>query len=219
MRTFECQHCGKSSIFRWRGDKAFSKVKYCSQKCQVDARRKQIKSSCLVCGKDVYDTPSRRKDNRGKFCSHACANAHKRIDTGKSIDGFGIRIIGGRETITTSGNTVGVSRYIAEKLTGIDLSGKIVHHMDGNPLNNRPDNLIVLENEHEHRILHAKMRIQKLGGDWRIDAVCGHCEKLKNKKEFYPSKRTWNRVFGWCRECSSIRSKKQYHQKKLEANQ
>ncbi len=48
-------------------------------------------------------------------------------------------------------------RMLLERL-GVDLTGKIVHHIDGNPLNNNLDNLQILSSNKEHRAIHKEMR-------------------------------------------------------------
>ena len=57
-----------------------------------------------------------------------------------------------------------VSRYshrmIAEAL-GWDIEGKVVHHIDGNPENNDPSNLRILEDNLEHNSIHYPERREK----------------------------------------------------------
>ena len=54
-------------------------------------------------------------------------------------------------------------RRVAEALIGRPLRlGEIVHHVDGNKLNNTPENLIVLASRAEHARIHFS---KKKGGD------------------------------------------------------
>lgn len=46
-------------------------------------------------------------------------------------------------------------RYIMGKIVP---DGSVVHHLDGNPSNNSPDNLVLLSSQSEHASLHAKQR-------------------------------------------------------------
>ncbi len=48
-----------------------------------------------------------------------------------------------------------VHRWVATKKIGRRLrKGEVVHHCDGDKLNNRPENLKVFKNQHEHNIHH-----------------------------------------------------------------
>lgn len=47
---------------------------------------------------------------------------------------------------------------VAEDMMGRPLKdGEVVHHLDGNKLNNTPDNLIVCENQSIHRKIHSQL--------------------------------------------------------------
>lgn len=49
-----------------------------------------------------------------------------------------------------------IHRIVAEAVLGRKLKrGEVVHHIDGNRLNNRPENLLVLPNQAEHAKLHG----------------------------------------------------------------
>ncbi|MBS5267505.1 MAG: HNH endonuclease [Clostridiales bacterium] len=48
-------------------------------------------------------------------------------------------------------------RVIAEQMLGRPLKkGEVVHHIDGDKRNNKPENLMVFDNQSEHAAWHAK---------------------------------------------------------------
>lgn len=58
--------------------------------------------------------------------------------------------------IAVDGKRVREHRIVAEKMLGRKLEKhEIVHHVDGDKLNNRPENLMVLQSNTEHRAIHA----------------------------------------------------------------
>ena len=75
-------------------------------------------------------------------------------------------------------------RVVASKKVGRWLKkGEIVHHIDGNPLNNNPDNLEVVTNIFEHRFRHrVKSNNKRKPGEHNpvILCFCG-CGQFLNK--------------------------------------
>jgi HNH endonuclease len=62
---------------------------------------------------------------------------------------------GGYRYICVNGVKIAEHRHIVQQREGRKLtSDEVVHHADGNPLNNDPDNLVVLSRS-EHQRLHA----------------------------------------------------------------
>ncbi|WP_458796066.1 HNH endonuclease signature motif containing protein [Dehalococcoides mccartyi] len=56
-------------------------------------------------------------------------------------------------------------RVVAEQLLGRPLAeGEVVHHLDGNPRNNNPDNIRVFPSQREHAEFHAKLYAFFMGG-------------------------------------------------------
>ena len=56
-----------------------------------------------------------------------------------------------------------VHRWVAEKTIGRRLySNEVVHHRDGNKLNNNRSNLQVFSSQDEHHILHQRRKILKV---------------------------------------------------------
>ena len=57
------------------------------------------------------------------------------------------------------------ARKAAEAYIGRPLEkGEVVHHLNGNAEDNRPDNLLVMPDK-QHKQLHMALAIEKMGGD------------------------------------------------------
>lgn len=76
-------------------------------------------------------------------------------------------------------------RIIAEEILGAPLpDGAVVHHVDGNKLNNSPSNLLICKSKSEHRLIHARQGALEACGheDW---IVCRYCHKHDDPQNLY----------------------------------
>jgi hypothetical protein len=117
----------------------------------------------------------REKCNYKLFCNKHYRrfkrNGHTDLDptrrergTGSIKNGYVVYAKKGREHV-----------LIAEKAIGRKLpKGAIVHHVDGNPLNNAHTNLVVCPNQEYHMLLHVRSRAMTDCGnpDWRKCVRC-----------------------------------------------
>ena len=90
-------------------------------------------------------------------------------------------------------------RYLAEKFLGRYLTkDEIVHHKDGNKLNNSLDNLEVLS-KYEHQRVHAEERaLEECGNSSYMR--CPYCKEYDNPDNMYVRKTQYQ---AWHRECAA----------------
>lgn len=118
-------------------------------------QRKGYIRICVTCGKEFYH--KRSDDRRGginKYCSRNCTPWVKK-DKVLSIDGYWL--------IHVEGKKVREHRYLMEQSLGRKLlATELVHHKNGNKLDNRLENLEIMSRS-QHICLHvpkAKVRPQ-----------------------------------------------------------
>lgn len=108
---------------------------------------------------------------------------------------------------------------IVERALGHPLDAKHpIHHVNEGKTDNRNGNLVVCENEAYHRLLHARMRVAKAGGNPNLDKICCRCKKLKPLTDFSIHRSAWNGVYGECRICRSAQRRSKYWEHKERTN-
>jgi len=135
-----CEKCGKEfKTYNYRA----AKSRYCSYECYWGEK---VKTNCATCGKEIFIPPSRIAEGRGKYCSRECSTQrHKHNVTVK-------RHVGG----ITNGKRRFDYQIIAENALGRPLKkGEVVHHLDLNPRNSEPSNLVICTQSF-HRYLHRR---------------------------------------------------------------
>jgi len=94
-------------------------------------------------------------------------------------------INGGYHTTITAGIKKSSHREIAENALGKPLpNGAIVHHVDGNSLNNKNDNLVICKDQAYHLLIHARARaINSCGNpEYRPCALCKKYDSIESMK-------------------------------------
>lgn len=157
----KCLFCNKEYLIaKTKYSGKFIGYKCCSIKCynslkrrKKDIAKESIRKNCLMCGKEFF----RRNYNKLMFCSQKCSSKYMRGDKSPFYKN-GSTITNGYKTININGKYVYEHRYIVEKLIGKKLkSDEVVHHIDGNKLNNKIENLKIM-NKIEHDRFHTTIR-------------------------------------------------------------
>ena len=154
--------CDKKIEKGKRSKKQYERAKYCSKKCFADDKRITETIECYRCKKII--TRKKRSDSKSKYCSVRCAAKDSiRIATEKrNFKGKNNPAYKNGKTITTQGyirlnieGRINEHRYVMEKHLGRSLNeGEVIHHIDGNKLNNNINNLKLCKNQSEHSKIH-----------------------------------------------------------------
>jgi hypothetical protein len=131
-------------------------------------QRKNVELACVQCGATFFTTKQQAYQRGARFCSHLCAargTAPQRMRLGKANPsyngGLSQRKGDGRwEIICRDGSRYLYARAVmqAEIAGSITLTeDEIVHHVNGDPSDDRIENLEVMS-QSEHSRLHNAMR-------------------------------------------------------------
>lgn len=95
--------------------------------------------ACTACGDTFYRRYGEQGATIRPFCSLKCYNGHRRQSARVYVK------TGRRHT----------HRVVAEQALGLPLSSaEVVHHIDGNRMNNAPSNLAVMPSQSDHARCH-----------------------------------------------------------------
>ena len=171
-----CSACGQ------RFETATRTRKYCSPGCTAAGLRRRATTSCPICGNKITDAPCHAR----KFCSKSCADQARRQGT----------IRNGYRMIRVDGKQVAEHRYIMQQVLGRKLlPSEVVHHRNGDKLDNRPENLEVLASQFDHVQEHRKTFSSAL------DRQCSRCGEIKPNTEFYLRNDRPDGLHSQCRTC------------------
>ena len=164
--------------------------------------------TCASCGKEfsTYGFGLRKR----KYCSQECYQSAPKLKgedcpnfkTGKKITHGGMQVQSHGNRRANAYGYVFEHLLVAERAMGKPVPiGAAVHHVNGNPLDNRPDNLVVCENNAFHLYLHARTRIVRAGGSPRIHKICSCCKRLLPRSDFNKSHHKSDGLMIYCNDC------------------
>lgn len=136
----QCQTCG--TMFRpWK-----KAGRYCSRTCYLRSIKRLVPRRCEQCGKDFQPTNFRDRFC-DKFCSTKWIAIHRSSAKGWTISSKGYKLIlkPDHPNASTSGYVMEHRLTMERQLKRFLLRSEVVHHKNGNRLDNRPENLEVME--------------------------------------------------------------------------
>ncbi|MDE7243549.1 MAG: HNH endonuclease [Oscillospiraceae bacterium] len=152
-----CEKCGKPFHAR-KGSR------FCCWDCFNESRKRRAEFQCTNCGKTV-EKPISQSKWETHFCSMACYSEWKAKSEngGWTIESREKASASRKKIVRSAGKDAykrhlgkRIHREVAEKMIGRPLQpGEVVHHINGDKHDNRPENLMIFASQQEHVAYHA----------------------------------------------------------------
>lgn len=146
--------CGKPKRFLQSAIKRGG-GKFCSKKCRDLSRITSITKNCQICEKEFTVVESKQAQ---RYCSQKCFSETRKgsnhpLWKGKKRSFRFITVIG-HPNASSEGQVLRY-RIVAEKILGRYLTkGEVIHHINGEESDDRPENLYLFENQAAHASCH-----------------------------------------------------------------
>ncbi len=164
-------------------------------------------TTCKHCGVEFMAIRQLILRGKGRFCSLRCSGLSRGRQSSVSLG-------------TYRGVHAGYKRYrpehvvIAERIIGKHLpDGAVVHHVNRNPVDNRPSNLVICENNSYHMHLHSRQRVVDAGCDPLTHKHCTMCKEIRPRSGFYKNHIRYDGLNQACNRCVSDAQKKRVRER------
>lgn len=157
----------------------------------------KVDSKCLTCGKEFKVKMSAYERGHGLFCSLNCRGLYDKACDGYKRKDNGYVMVKMTNHHRAQRNFVREHILIIEKVIGKRIPVKsVVHHVDGNGLNNQNDNLVLCQNKSYHNFLHRRLDALRASENknYRKCIYCRSYDDLNNLKN-YPNKKGYPNYF------------------------
>lgn len=142
----QCSGCGKS-FHRPKCELRIGKRYFCNIQCRIKASA----GFCTCCNKPIKIRAGRSGSNR--FCSKLCSSSFKRKQY-IIKNGYALILTPNHPCADVYGYVREHRLVIERKLGRYLIKGEVVHHIDGNKLNNASENLQLFKSNSEHMKSH-----------------------------------------------------------------
>jgi hypothetical protein len=166
----KCKNCNEEVVGKGVGN-----GKFCNERCKYTwhnhhrTLKPNVSYNCIVCGKKVtkYVEPSKIGVSATlQFCNRTCkgiyqtGDKHPRWNGGRQVDAGGYVYVHAKDHPNADHHKMILEhRLIMEKKIGRYLKKEeVVHHKNGINSDNRISNLILFENQSEHKKHHEPNR-------------------------------------------------------------
>lgn len=93
--------------------------------------------------------------------------------------------------------------------------GAVIHHVNGNPRDNRPSNLVICQDSAYHSLLHLRQRIYRAGGNPNTHRLCCHCKQLVLIEQMSKPSPKAIKVTSICKACRLLTGRQSYDRRNV----
>lgn len=168
MSKFTCHTCNKSVEHQSSRIRKFCSIPCRSKGYKMSDKAKEMARKRRIYMNKKFPISSEQATINGSKSIRPTGQNHYNWNGGKKINTDGYRCIKHKEHPKAQNGYVSEHILVMEKNLGRFLyDGEIVHHIDGNKLNNSIDNLKLFQNTAEHTRLHWEQHLWRQGSKSR----------------------------------------------------